>query len=90
VRHDAHFDVRQLWVALDAIDERGTARRGGKQPLEHHQSRPVLHDRLKRLDGLRVRKREDLTIHLHALAERGHQVVRRNHQGRRRHAASLA
>ena len=35
VRHHADFGVPELRVGLDAVDERGAARRRGKQPLEH-------------------------------------------------------
>ena len=79
-----------MGVGLDAVDERGAARGRGKQPLEHDEAGPLLHDGLERLDGFRVRERDDLSVDLHVLAKRGHEVLSSNDQRGRRHLISLA
>ena len=81
--------MRQLRVALDAVDQRGAARRRGEQPLEDDERRALLHDRLERLDRFRVREGEDLPVDLHLLAESGHEVLRSDDQSGRRHLVSL-
>jgi hypothetical protein len=90
MRHDTDFGVRQLRIALDAVDQRGAARRRGEQPLENHQIGLLLHDRLQRLDRFRIRIGEDLPVDLDAVAQGGHEILRSNHERGRRHSVSLA
>jgi hypothetical protein len=90
VRHHTDFDVGELRIALDAVDERGATRRRGEQPLEHDEARTLFHDRLQRLNRLAVREREDASVNLNVPAECFNQVVRCDYQGGRRHSASLA
>ena len=81
--------MRELRIAFDTVDERGAARGRGEQTLEDDERRPLLHDHLERLDGFRIRERDDLPVDLHALAKCGHQVLSSNDQCGRRHPVSL-
>jgi hypothetical protein len=90
VRHDAHFGVGQLRVALDTVDQRRAARGRGEQPLEYDQRRAIFHDRLERLDRFRVSESKDFAVDFHPLAESGHQILSSNDQCGRRHPVSLA
>ena len=79
----------ELRIALDAVDQRGAARRRGKQPLEDDETRPLVHDRLERLDRFGVREGHDVAIDLHVIAKGGHQVLSADDERGRRHPASL-
>jgi hypothetical protein len=90
MRHDAHFGVGELRVALDTVDQGRAAGRRGEETLEYHENRAIFHDRLERLDWFGVSERDDLAIDLHPLAESRRQVLRSNDQCGRRHRVSLA
>ena len=72
VRHHADFGVRELLIGLDAIDQRGAARRRGKEALEHDETGLVRENRLERLNRLRIGKREQIAFFRKTIAQTGH------------------
>ena len=93
MRDDADLGLEQRRVGLDAVDERGAARRGGEQALEHDETGPLLDDGLQRLDRFGIRERQDLAVlgaYVEAVAERRRQIVGSNNQSGRGHRVSLA
>ena len=79
MRHHPHFRVPKLRVGLDSIDERGAARRGGKEAFEHDERGTLLQDGLKRLNRLGVCECEKFPFAGQTLLERRHQICGGNH-----------
>src|SRR5439155_7681834 len=75
VRQHANLGSGERGIGLDAVDQRGAARRRGKEALERNQARPTRRDRFERLECLRIREDEHVGIgRVRPLPERGHDI----------------
>ena len=82
VRQDPDFGLRQRGVGLDAIDQRGAARRRRERPLDCDERRMPPHDDVEGVQRVGVGERQQLALRLaRTRLERLHQIGGSNENG---------